>query len=132
MLGGEPQLPEPSEGVLQRPGMHDLAVAEAEDPDLIDALEAAPSRSLAKPCSQVGGRAGEPPDDLVALSDQLQVAAVEDLVDEPAHDCFVGLGHRGPPDLAPSDFAGIPAGSAGVRPAWLAGCTPACPWVASG
>jgi hypothetical protein len=34
--------------------------------------------------------------------------------------------------LAPSDFAGIPAGSAGVRPAWLAGCTPACPWVASG
>jgi len=31
MLAGEPQLPEPSEGVLQRPGMHDPAVVEAEE-----------------------------------------------------------------------------------------------------
>jgi hypothetical protein len=49
MLGGQPELAQPPDGVLERPDMDDLAVAEPEDGDLIDALEAAPSWGLAEP-----------------------------------------------------------------------------------
>src|SRR5215207_54707 len=128
---GQAELLEASEGVFQRPGTEDPSVAEPEDGDLIDPLEAAPSRSLAEPFPQVGGRTGEAADDLVAFGDQLhdlhvhvgeagserpdpasggrdqlgdiqlvddlQVAAVEDLVDQPAHDRLVGLGHHAAP-----------------------------------
>ena len=62
-----------SSGRSGRPRSHldDLAVAEPEDGHLIDPLEATPGRRVAEPLSQVGGRAGEPADDLVALADQL-------------------------------------------------------------
>jgi len=49
--------------------MDDLAVAEPEDGDLIDPLEAAPSRRLIQPFPQVGGRTGEAANDLVARGD---------------------------------------------------------------
>jgi hypothetical protein len=51
--------------------MDDPAVAQLEDGDLVDPLEAAPSRGMAEPGAQVGGGASEPADDRVALGDQL-------------------------------------------------------------
>jgi hypothetical protein len=51
--------------------MDDLALAQPEDRDLVDPLEAAPSRPMTEPFPQMGGRAGEPADDLVAFGDQL-------------------------------------------------------------
>ncbi len=48
MVGGQPELAQPPESVLQRPDMDDPAVAEPEDGDLIDSLEAAPSWGLAE------------------------------------------------------------------------------------
>jgi hypothetical protein len=79
---GQAELALPVEGVFQRPHVDDLAVAEPEDPDLIDPLEATPGGGLAEPCSQVGGRAGEPGDHLVAFGDQL-------------HDLDVDVGEAG-------------------------------------
>src|SRR5215213_11562454 len=110
--------------------MGDLAVAEPEDGDLSDSLEAAPSRRLSEPFPQLGGRTGEAADDLVAFSDQLhdlhvdvgeagperrdptsggrhqlggiqlvddlQVATVENLIDQPAYHRLVGLDHHAP------------------------------------
>jgi hypothetical protein len=50
--------------------MDDPAVAQLEDGDLVDPVEATPSRGMAEPGARVGGGAGEPADDLVALGDQ--------------------------------------------------------------
>jgi hypothetical protein len=47
--------------------MDDPAVAQLGDGDLVDPLEAAPSRGMAEPGAQVGGRASELADDRVAL-----------------------------------------------------------------
>jgi hypothetical protein len=114
--------------------MHDPAVPEPEDGDFIDPLEPTTSRRIAEPWSQVGGRAGQPADDRVALGDQLhdlhlqvgeadpgrrdpalgrlgqlwriqlvdqlQMAAVEDLADQPADHRLVGFGHHSAPSLA--------------------------------
>src|SRR4029450_11533043 len=71
IVSDEAELAQPAQGVLQRPHMKAPAVAEQEDPDLAAPLEAAPGRGLAEPFPQVGGRAGEPALDLVALGDQV-------------------------------------------------------------
>ena len=47
MQVGEAELAQPIQGVLQRPHMHDPAVAEPQDPDLIDPLEASPGWKVA-------------------------------------------------------------------------------------
>jgi hypothetical protein len=49
---GQAELLQAPEGVFQRPGVGDLAVAEPEDGDLIDPLEAATGRGLAQPLAQ--------------------------------------------------------------------------------
>src|SRR5687767_3724612 len=59
------------EGVLEAPGADDPAVAKAEDGDLVDVLEAASGGRATEPFAEVGGGAGEAPDDLVALRDEL-------------------------------------------------------------
>jgi hypothetical protein len=86
---GEAELAQPIQGVLQRPHMHDPAVAEPKDPDLINPLEAATGRGLTESFPEVGGRAGEPAHDLVALGDQL-------------HELHVDIGEVGPERGDPS------------------------------
>jgi hypothetical protein len=49
---------------LQRPGLGDPAVRKAEDGDLVDPLEAPPGGGMTAPLPEVGGRAGEPADDV--------------------------------------------------------------------
>jgi hypothetical protein len=73
---------QPPKGVLQRPYVGDLAVAEPDDPDLIDSLEATPGWGMAEPVAQVGRRASELADDHVAFGDQL-------------HDLDVDVGEAG-------------------------------------
>jgi uncharacterized membrane protein len=86
---GEAELAQPIQGVLQRPHMHDPAVADPQDPDLINPLEAATGRGLTESFPQMGGRAGEPAHDLVALGDQL-------------HELHVDIGEAGPKGCDPA------------------------------
>ena len=98
MQVGEAELAQPIQGVLQRPHMHDPAVAEPNDPDLINPLEAATGRGLTESFPEVGGRAGEPAHDLVALGDQL-------------HELHVDIGEVGPERVIHRLVAGASAGA---------------------
>src|SRR5919204_2062611 len=84
------------QAVLERPDLHDLAVAQPEDGDLVDLLEAAPRGGMAKPVAEVGRRAGEAAHHRAALGDQLA-------------DLHVDVGEAGPE-------GGDPAPGRGSRP----------------
>jgi hypothetical protein len=54
-------------GVLDAPHVDDPAGEHSEEVDLVDVLEPAPGGRMAAPGPGVGGRAGEPADDLVVF-----------------------------------------------------------------
>src|SRR5688572_4779799 len=68
---GEAELAQPFEGVFEAPGADDPAIADAEDGDLVDLLEAAAGRPVSEPRAKVRGGAREAAHDLIALRDQL-------------------------------------------------------------
>jgi hypothetical protein len=73
-------------------------VVDAEDVDLVDALEAPSGGRLVAPRSEVGGRAVEAPDDLLAFGDE-----VNDL-----HlDVREALAKRGDPRRAAGAICGV-------------------------
>src|SRR5919201_5034757 len=67
----EAELAEAVERVLDAPCGGDALAFEAEEVDLVDLFEAPARGRVAAPLSPVGGRAGEAPDDGVALGDEL-------------------------------------------------------------